>query len=158
MRSSINGETADAQILRYLENHSLLYQHQSGFLPGHSAVTQLCFLVHQWQMAADRGDHVQATFLDLSKAYDRVSIPGLLFKLSCLGFSYSALQWLSTFLTKRLQSVKVNGVNPNGKPPSPESLKAQFLGRFCSLFLSMIYPYPSKMAAPFLPMIQPRIQ
>ena len=25
-------------------------------------------------MAADRGDHVQATFLDLSKAYDRVSI------------------------------------------------------------------------------------
>ena len=60
-------------------------------------------------MAADRGDHVQATFLDLSKAYDRVSIPGLLFKLSCLGFSYSALQWLSTFLTKRLQSVKVNG-------------------------------------------------
>ena len=75
----------NAQILRYLENHSLLYQHQSGFLPGHSTVTQLCFLVHQWQMAADRGDHVQATFLDLSKAYDRASIPGLLFKLSSWG-------------------------------------------------------------------------
>ena len=26
-----------------------LYQHQAGFLPGHSTVTQLCFLVHQWQ-------------------------------------------------------------------------------------------------------------
>ena len=26
---------------------------------------------------------------------------------------------------------KLTDVNPNGKPPSPESLKAQFLGRFC---------------------------
>ena len=118
----------NAQILRYLENHSLLYQHQSGFLPGHSTVTQLCFFVHQWQMAADRGDHVQATFLHLSKAYDRVSIPGLLFKWSCLGFSYSALQWLSTFLTKRLQSVKVNGCQSKWQTPKSGIPQGTVLG------------------------------
>ena len=37
-------------------------------------------------MTLDKGHHVQTAFLDLSKAYDRVSIPGLLFKLSDLGF------------------------------------------------------------------------
>ena len=59
----------NTQILRYLQSHSLIFQHQSGFLPNHSTVTQLCFLVQKWQMAIDKGEHVQAAFLDLSKAY-----------------------------------------------------------------------------------------
>ena len=72
------------QMLAYLSEKSLLYKHQSGFLPNHSTVTQLCYLTHQWQMALENGEQVHTVFLDLSKAYDRVSIPGLLFKLSKL--------------------------------------------------------------------------
>ena len=97
----------NTQILKYLQSHSLIFQHQSGFLPNHSTVTQLCFLVQKWQMAIDKGEHVQAAFLDLSKAYDRVSIPGLIGKLSALGFSHSALSWLRSFLTNRKQCVCV---------------------------------------------------
>ena len=55
--------------------------------PTHSTVTQLIYLTNKWQMALEKGNHVQAAFLDLSKAYDRVSIPGLPYKLSALGFS-----------------------------------------------------------------------
>ena len=74
------------QVLKYLQRNGLLYEHQAGFLPNHSTVTQLCFLTHKWQMTLDKGHHVQTAFLNLSRAYDRVSIPGLLCKLSDLGF------------------------------------------------------------------------
>ena len=75
------------QMLAYLSENSMLYKHQFGFLPNHSTVTQLCYLAHQRQMALEEAEQVHTVFLDLSKAYDRVSIPGLLFKLSNLGFS-----------------------------------------------------------------------
>ena len=101
------------QVLEYLQNNGLLYEHQAGFLPNHSTVTQLCFLTHKWQMTLDKGHHVQTAFLDLSKAYDRVSIPGLLFKLSDLGFSGETLRWFSFFLTNRQQCVRVNGSSSN---------------------------------------------
>ena len=89
------------QVLEYLQTNGLLYEHQAGFLPNHSTVTQLCFLTHKRQMTLDKGHHVQPTFLDLSKAYDRVSIPGLLFKLSDLGFSGETLRWFSFFSHKQ---------------------------------------------------------
>ncbi len=97
------------QLLKYLLEKSLLYQHQSGFLPSHSTVTQLAFLLHKWQMSLDRGLHVQTAFLDLSKAYDRVSMRGLILKLSSIGVSCESLQWFSSFLTNREQCVAVNG-------------------------------------------------
>ena len=60
-------------------------------------------------MALEKGNYVQAAFLDLSKAYDRVSIPGLLYKLSALGFSTESLKWFPSFLQDRTQCVRVNG-------------------------------------------------
>ena len=60
-------------------------------------------------VAIDRGEGVEAIFLDLSKAYDRVSIPGLIYKLSRVGFSQAALKWFSSFLTDRQQRVRVHG-------------------------------------------------
>ena len=97
------------QILNYLQVKSLICNEQAGFLPGQSTVTQLCFLINRWQVAIDRGEGVEAIFLDLSKAYDRVSIPGLIYKLSRVGFSQAALKWFSSFLTDRQQRVRVHG-------------------------------------------------
>ena len=69
-------------------------------------------------MAIDKGEHVQAAFLDLSKAYDRVGIPGLIGKLSALGFSRSSLSWLRSFLTNRKQCVCVNGFKSSWQSPN----------------------------------------
>ena len=97
------------QILNYLQDQSLICNEQSGFLPGQSTVTQLCFLINRWQVAIDRGEGVEAIFLDFSKGYDRVSIPGLIYKLSRVGFSQAALKWFSSFLTDRQQRERVHG-------------------------------------------------
>ena len=48
MEKILNG-----QVISYLTSESLIYPHQSGFLPGHSTVTQLCFLAHKLQMALE---------------------------------------------------------------------------------------------------------
>ena len=99
----------NTQLLKYLQDNSLICQQQAGFLPLQSTTTQLCSLIHQWQMALDRGDNVEAVFLDLSKAYDRVSVPELISKMSQAGFSQNMLQWFSSFLERRQQQVLVNG-------------------------------------------------
>ena len=51
------------QMLAYLSENSLLYNHQSGFLPNHSTVTQLCHLAHQWQMVLEKGEQWMSSFL-----------------------------------------------------------------------------------------------
>ena len=109
----------NARILEYLQKNSLLYEHQSGFQRNHSTISQLCFLAHQWTTALDGGKNVQSVFLDLSKAYDRVSIPGLLSKLSLIGFSSSATEWLASFLTHREQCVLLDGTT--SAPLTPKS-------------------------------------
>ena len=65
----------------------------------------------------DGVEHRNVFFLDLSKAYDRVSIPGLLFKLSNLVFSNTTLQWMSSLLMDRQQRVWVNGCLSTAKSP-----------------------------------------
>ena len=86
-----------------MRGNSLLCVQQLGFLPHHSTVTQLCLLTHRWQLALDKRDSIETAFLDLSKAYDRVTIPGLIYKLSLYGFSRAAIEWFSAFLTNRQQ-------------------------------------------------------
>ena len=81
------------QLSTYLQVNNAIYKYQSGFLPLHSTVTQLCYLVHDWQTAIDKQQTVQVAFLDLSKAYNRVSIDGLLYKLLKIGFSKPASAW-----------------------------------------------------------------
>ena len=132
------------KLLEYLTKHDLLFKHQSGFLPGHSTVTQLCFLLHRWQMALDKDQMVKVAFLDLSKAYDRVSIPALLHKISSMGISRKALSWFSAFLQSRRQCVLLDGQRSSWQTTRSGIPQGTVLGP--TLFLIYINDFPSCIA------------
>jgi hypothetical protein len=82
---------------------------QSGFLPGHSTVTQLIEIYDEFCKAVEKGKEIRVVFLDISKAFDRVWHAGLLNKLKGSGIRGRLLQWLKSYLTDRQQRVIING-------------------------------------------------
>ena len=94
-------------IYNHLHSNSLLYDLQSGFRPGQSTVTQLIEIYHQICVAIDHRDYACFTFCDISKAFDRVWLKGLIYKLEKYGFSGKIFSWLSDYLTDCTQQVKL---------------------------------------------------
>lgn len=82
---------------------------QHGFFKGRSTSTNLLEFVNYSLTAMDNGNHVEVLYTDFSKAFDRVDIPMLLFKLQKMGIEPGLLKWLECYLTHRKQIVKFNG-------------------------------------------------
>ena len=92
----------------FYENE-LFTECQSGFLPGDSCVSQLLSIVHEIQSSFDSSLEVGAVFLDISKAFDKVWHPGLLFKLKSYGIEGKLLNLLENYLHNRKQRVVLDG-------------------------------------------------
>ena len=103
-------------IYKYLQEHKLLSLHQSGFRPLHSTSTCLTDVTNTLLQNIDKGYLTGLVFLDLSKAFDTLDHNVMLDKLSLFGFNRSALQWISSYLTDRTQSICVNGVTSEPMP------------------------------------------
>ena len=97
------------RLRNFLEEQKILDSHQSGFRPGFSCETQLAALVHHLKMALDKKLKVRAIFLDISKAFDKVSHKGLLIKLEGLGVRGPILEWFKSYLRGRMQRVVLDG-------------------------------------------------
>ena len=76
---------------------------QSGFRKQDSTEFQLTRLVQHWSTAMDRSQFVGVIFLDIKKAFDRVYLPGLIYKLQSAGVHGNALNWFRNFLLDRRQ-------------------------------------------------------
>ena len=85
----------------------LLSSKQSGFRKRDSTEFQLTRLVQQWSNAMDKSQFVGVIFLDIKKAFDRVYLPGLLYKLESAGVRGRALQWFRNFLQNRCQRTMI---------------------------------------------------
>ena len=68
-----------------------------------------CFLVEACKKAMDNKGVAGAVLTDISKAFDCLNHKLLNSKLNAYGFSKSALLFIHSYLTDRMQRVKVNG-------------------------------------------------
>lgn len=56
----------------------------------------------------ENGNHVEALYTDFSKAFDRLDIPMLIYKLEKMGIATGLLSWIKSYLTDRQQIVRFN--------------------------------------------------
>ena len=62
----------------------------------------------------NRGNYVEALYTDFSKAFDRIDIPLLIYKLERIGFEPSILEWIKSYLLDREQIVRLK--NTQSRP------------------------------------------
>lgn len=96
-------------ITEFLESHNILSNYQHGFRRGYSTTTQLIEFTHDICQSLDLGGQIDGIFVDLSKAFDTVPHPKLLYKLNSILNNPSLVGWIHSFLTQRSQSVHFNG-------------------------------------------------
>ena len=64
-----------------------MHHSQDGFRKFHAPGTQLLECLDDWTYFIDNHKYVNVCYIDFSRAFDSMSIPKLIYKLSLYGFS-----------------------------------------------------------------------
>ena len=100
----------DAIVDHVLNSNRLVTDNQWAYRKGYSTELLLVHLTETWRDAIDSGLVVGAAFIDFKKAFDCVDHDILLNKLQCqFGIRGPLLNWLTSYLTSRLQYTVLNG-------------------------------------------------
>ena len=94
------------QIDDYMRDKLSIYL--CGFRKGMSAQHCLLLLVEKWRKSLDKTGKCGVLLTDLSKAFDCLVHDLLIAKLNAYGFDYLSLKLIYSYLTDRLQRVRVN--------------------------------------------------
>ena len=70
------------EMFMFFNENNLISPKQSGFKPGDSCLNQLISITHEIYESLDEGLDVRSTFLEISKALNKVPDERVLFKLS----------------------------------------------------------------------------
>jgi len=95
------------QLLAFLESSMTLSRAQHGFLARHSTTSNLLECINDWTARLEKGLNTDVIYVDIARAFDSVSVPKLLYKLSSLGIRDPLLSCIKSFLENRLQRVIV---------------------------------------------------
>ena len=98
-----------SNILKHLEDNSILTDCQHSFWARRNCETQLLTLVHELEDSIDRGKQMYLVILDFSKAFHRVSHQRLLAKINHYGIQGQTYKWIESYLSDRSQQVIVDG-------------------------------------------------
>ena len=109
MTSKLLEHIIHSHIMKHLEQHHILTDHQHGFRAKSSTETQLIQTIHDLSKSLDEKKTVDMTILDFTKAFDKVPHKRLINKLNYYGITGTILSWTESFLTERTQQVVING-------------------------------------------------
>ena len=94
-------------IVNHMIDLSLYSECQHGFRKGRSCATQLLEVLEDCTKFMDEGNSFDIIYLDFKKAFDSVPHKRLLIKLESYGITGNVLKWVGSFLSNRIQKVKV---------------------------------------------------
>lgn len=89
------------------ETKHLISSYQHGFMKGRSTYTNLIEFVNFANGVIESGSQVDVIYTDFSKAFDRIRHTHLIAKLAEIGLHSSFLEWITSYLSKRRQYVKI---------------------------------------------------
>ena len=99
-----------------------------GFCTGRSCITNLLEALDHIGSLLDSGSQVDTIYLDMSKAFDKVSHRRLVHKLLQAGFSGNLLNWFCSYLSSRRQRVTVLGATSEDLPVTSGVPQGSILG------------------------------
>jgi hypothetical protein len=105
------------RLYTHLERNEILSPSQFGFRRGKCTADAIYELVDTVSSALDGSRFAVGAFCDLSKAFDCVDLGILVEKLRFYGVESTALAWLKSFLTDRVQKVVVGGCAESSYEP-----------------------------------------
>ena len=97
------------RLMWHLETNNLITKEQTAFRKNRNTEDQLIYLAQSIENAFQEKKKTIATFLDLSKAFDKVWKKGLLLKLLTSGIAGRMFNWIQNFLCHRTAKVKLHG-------------------------------------------------
>ena len=96
------------RLTKFLEKQEYIDANQYGFQKGKSTSSAVLQLSRLIKTSLKHKEYACAIFLGLAKAFDTVNHSLLLQKLQHLGVRGPILQWLTSYLSDRLQTVTIN--------------------------------------------------
>lgn len=98
------------ELLNYLVTNNLITKQQHGFIRKRCTCTNILESLHDWCLNLQMHLITDVIYFDFKKAFDSVSHPKLLLKLSAYGITGNLLAWLTDFLHHRTQMVKLDNI------------------------------------------------